>query len=430
VIEIETNASRISGGRRSCDAGAARAIRRRRTAALQVLLLAILAVFSPSPALAQPRLQPYDSRHYRIHSALDESLTAELARRLDAMYEEYDRRLAEFLQNTPRQKLEVYLFYDRADYQAFTGIAHENSGGVFIPSRHLLAAHLKEQGRDALRRTLQHEAFHQFAEQTLGPTLPAWLNEGLAQVFEEGLWTGQGFLIGQVPPRRIRQLQADIAADRLIDFAELMSLSPRQWTRNLADSDRAAIQYNQSWAMAHMLIYATGPDGQPLYRSRLIEMLRILHTGTDGTEAFAQAFSRNLNGFRDRLIDYARTLRPTPEALWIERQNVAADLLIELCSRGQVFSDIDTFRQAVAQGRYRMNYAKGEMQWSSDEDALSYFADDQGRRFSRQEMYLSDHPGAPIADLVCRRSKTVQLRTRFHQVDGQIEHETVLESTQ
>lgn len=378
-------------------------------------------------AFAQPTLKPCDSRHYRIHSALDESLTTELSRRLDAMYEEYDRRLAEFLQNQPRQRLEVYLFQNRDDYQAFTGIVHENSGGVFIPSRHLLAAYLNEQGRDALRRTLQHEAFHQFADQTLGPNIPAWLNEGLAQVFEEGLWTGQGFLIGQVPPRRIRQLQADISAGRLIDFAQITSLSPRQWTLNLSDRDRAATQYNQAWAMTQFLIYAADPDGKPLYRSRLIDMLRLLHSGTNCTEAFTQAFSSNFQGFHDRLVEYARTLHPTSEALWIERQNVVADLLVELHSRGMVFDDIDAFRQAVVEGRYRMNYAKGKLQWSSDEDALSYFADDQGRRFSPQELYLFNRPGAPMADLVCRRSQTLQLRTRFHPLNGQIEHETVLE---
>jgi hypothetical protein len=391
------------------------------------LILTLLALFLHSHVLAQPALQSYDSRHYRIHSALDEPLTTDLSRRLDAMYEEYDRRLAEFLQNQPRQKLEVYLFQNREDYQAFTGITHENSGGVFIPSRHLLAAYLNEQGRDALRRTLQHEAFHQFADQTLGPNLPAWLNEGLAQVFEEGLWTGRGFLIGQVPPRRIRQLQADIAAGRLIDFAQIMGLTPRQWTQNLANRDQATSQYNQAWAMTQMLIYAAGPDGKPMYRSRLIEMLRILHSGTDGTEAFAQAFSRNYSGFQDRLVEYARTLQPTPEARWIERQNVLADLLVELHARGLTFTDIDTFRQSVAEGRYRMNYAKGDLQWSSDEDALSYFADDRGRRFSRQELHLDGRAGAPIADLVCRRSDAVRLRTLFYESNGQIEHETVLE---
>ncbi|MCC6423495.1 MAG: DUF1570 domain-containing protein [Phycisphaerales bacterium] len=394
-----------------------------------LLLLPLVILYAP-PAFAQPQLQSYDGRHYLIHSALDKPLSLELASRLDAMYEEYDRRLAEFLQNQPRQKLEVYLFQNREDYQAFTGITHENSGGVFIPSRRLLAAYLNNQGRDALRRTLQHEAFHQFADQTLGPNLPAWLNEGLAQVFEEGLWTGRGFLIGQIPPRRIRQLQSDIAAGRLIDFEQFMALTPRQWTQNLADRERATTQYNQAWAMTQMLIYATDTTGKPLYRPRLIEMLRILHSGTDGTEAFAQAFSRNYKGFQDRLVEYARTLQPTPEARWIERQNVMADLLVELYARGKSFTDIESFRQAVAEGRYRMNYAKGDVQWSSDEDALGYFADDQGRRFSRHDLYFSNRVGAPIADLVCRRSDTVRLRTRFALNNGQIEHETELEPAQ
>ena len=78
--------------------------------------------------------------------------------------------------------------------------------GVFMPHRRLLAAFVEGVGRDGVRRTLQHEAFHQFAHETFGPNVPVWLDEGLAQVFEEAVWTGNGFVVGQVPPRRVRQL--------------------------------------------------------------------------------------------------------------------------------------------------------------------------------------------------------------------------------
>ena len=62
----------------------------------------------------------------------------------------------------------------------------KNTGGVFMSGRNLLASFLGDLGRDSLRRTLQHEAFHQFAHTVISPDTPVWLNEGLAQVFEEG----------------------------------------------------------------------------------------------------------------------------------------------------------------------------------------------------------------------------------------------------
>ena len=48
------------------------------------------------------------------------------------------------------------------------------AGGMFLPGRNLLAAFLEGQGRQQLRRTLQHEAFHQFAYNAISPDLPIW----------------------------------------------------------------------------------------------------------------------------------------------------------------------------------------------------------------------------------------------------------------
>src|SRR5205085_299513 len=145
----------------------------------------------------------------------------DLGRRMDEMYAEYERRLADYnIGGVPR--LEVYLFARQEDYLQFTGDRLRNTGGVYIPRRNLLAAFLEGQGRDGLRRTLQHEAFHQFAYNAISRTLPVWLNEGLAQLFEEAVWDGTSFWLGNVPPRRLRQLKNDLAKVRLIDFSRML----------------------------------------------------------------------------------------------------------------------------------------------------------------------------------------------------------------
>jgi hypothetical protein len=166
-----------------------------------------------------------NTRHYLVHTDLDDKLSADLAQRLDGMWEEYDNRLALFRGKGSVPRLEVYLFRYQTDYARFTENKLPNSGGVFLPGQNLLAAFLGDQGRDQLRRTLQHEAFHQFAFNAISPDLPVWLNEGLAQYFEEGLWNGDGFLLGEVPPRRVRQLQADVKDDRLVNFDTLLHMN-------------------------------------------------------------------------------------------------------------------------------------------------------------------------------------------------------------
>jgi hypothetical protein len=394
--------------------------------ALVVLFVGLLL---PAWGAAAGPLREIKTRHYRIHTDLDRALADDLARRMDGMYDEYSRRLSTFTTGREIPALEVYLFRRQEDYLKFTGEKMRNTGGVFMSGRNLLAAFLEGQGRDALRRTLQHEAFHQFAHTVISPELPVWLNEGMAQVFEEGIWTGSDFWPEQAPPRRIRQLQDDMKHRRLIDFRVLTSMTNEQWSENLhKDHGTGATQYNQSWAMVYFLINARDEDGREKYRGRLLQMLQLIHGGRDPQEAFNVAFAGNLAGFQKRFVEYARELRATPEATLIENQEVLADLLSELRNRGKTFDTIADLRQAAVRGGYQMHYTRGQLKWSSKADLTTYFRDLDGRPFDADQLYLSPRTGAPLPDIVCRYSDKIQFRTRFHDDGKQTEHEVVVES--
>jgi hypothetical protein len=367
------------------------------------------------------------TRYYRIRSDLDPALTQDLATRLDAMYEEYERRLADFDYGGPKLTLNVHLFERRADYTRFTDNRVPNSGGVFSPGKNALATFLESQGRDAMRRTLQHEAFHQFAHTRIAPHMPVWLNEGLAVVFEEGLWTGERFILGQVPPRRLRLLQKDMRDRRLVPFRKMLSLTPSQWEDAMRGGpETSATYYNQAWAMTHYLIYGTDASGSPL-RPRLIEMLRLLHLGRDGDSAFREAFSDNIKGFQDRFVDYAHALKATPEATLIENHEILADMLIHLATKGRRFDDIAHFRQLVCDNRFQLTYDRDHVRWKSAADPTVYFRDLQGRAYPESVLYF-DHRGAALRDLVVRTDHRFNLRARFHPLpNGQFEREILLE---
>ena len=257
--------------------------------------------------------------------------------------------------------------------------------------------------------------------------MPVWLNEGIAQVFEEAIWTGDGFVLGQVPPRRIRQLQQDLSSGRLIDFRKLLAMDDAAWARGFHDRDAMATQYNQAWAMAHYLLYASGPDGQPLHRARVIDMLRRCKNGASPTDAFTQAFSDNIAGFQKRFTEYAQSLAPTREATYLDNQTVLADFLVALKQRGRSFETIESFRKALQRGRVRLQYSKGSLEWRSAEDSDEYFRDVDGRLMSSEELSFEPRAGAPLPDLVCRALERTQLRTRFHQAGEKIEHELLVE---
>jgi hypothetical protein len=141
------------------------------------------------PAIASSaEMRVVNTPHYQIHTELDAEFSDDLARRMEAMHAEYCRRLAIFGTEDAHAPFKVYLFQTRESYLQLVGEELRNTGGVFSPRRKALAAFLEGQGRDQLRRTLQHEAFHQFAHTAIQGELPIWLNEGLAQYFQECLW--------------------------------------------------------------------------------------------------------------------------------------------------------------------------------------------------------------------------------------------------
>jgi hypothetical protein len=372
-----------------------------------------------------PPLRTITTTHYQIHTDLDEPLANELAQRMDRMFEEYSRRLADFALGREFPMLDVYLFRRKEDYNEYTQNRFPNTGGVFLAGRtNALAAFLEGQGRDALKRTLQHEAFHQFAHTAISPDLPIWLNEGMAQVFEEGLWTGKEFLVGQVPPRRLRQLKADIKANRLVDFKAFLSLTNDQWAKTLADdANRGATQYNQAWAMTHYLVH--GENG--VLRKRLIRLLQLIHAGTNATEAWKTAFSDNYGGFQRKFTDWADTVTATPEATMIDRQGVLGDLLISLNENGIRFRDVPSFRKAVTSRGYQLQYTKGDVKWKTEPQLDVYFSNAEGQLMPADSLYFDANPAAPLPDMVCRMSDQLKLRTQFYQMGGKVWHELHVE---
>jgi hypothetical protein len=341
------------------------------------------------------------------------------------MFAEYSQRLANF--KTPAARFDVYLYKDRKDYVTLIRDALPNTGGIFIPKRNLLAAFLIGQGRDSLRRTIQHEAFHQFAHTAIGPNLPIWLNEGMAQVFEEGIWTGSQFSIGQVPPRRLRQLQHDIKTSRMMAFRDFLDLTDVEWQKDIRTAETGASRYSQAWAMTHFLVFAIDENGAPRYRARLVAMLKLIREGLPAPEAFKRTFSDNIEGFEDRFLEFTDTLKPTREATLLENQNILADMLVQLNEQGIRFDDIDEFRETVSTGQFRLRYTKGQIRWSTETDPTIYFKDAQGRTMSRDQLYFSLRGGAPLPDLVSAPTAGIKLRTIFHEDGNEIDHETVFE---
>jgi hypothetical protein len=386
------------------------------------LVCVLLMIWSPDAWAGQAELRVVRSKHYLIHSDLDDALLFELGSRMDAMYDEYSRRMSDFDLHEERKPLDAYLFNRKSDYTTFTDSKYLHTGGVFLAGKNQLAAYLEGQ-RDTLRRTLQHEAFHQFAYKALGLKMPIWLNEGMAQLFEEAIWTGDGFLMNQVPPRRIRQLQSDIENNNLLSLRVLIHMSPEKWSANLSgDPSVGSTQYNQAWAIVHYMAYGdNGKNGV-----KLVTLLKELEKGTDPEAAFKESFGGNLETFRARFEDYALALQPTAEASLIDRHDVLADLCGQLAGQGKKFPTVAEYRKAVEVMKYRLRYTRGEVTWTAE--PASYFRDADGVAYGADELFFQARKSAPLPDLVFRHAGyKIALRARFFQDGPRIGHEVLVE---
>ena len=390
---------------------------------------AVTLLLAARQTLAADRPLPvYQTAHYNLHTDVDVEFADDLAGQLDAMHGEYTRRLGAFGTETAGRR-DVWVFSKKIDYVKFIDDRLPNTGGVFIPSKNCLAAYLEGQGRDALRRTLRHEAFHQFAFEVIGPNLPVWLNEGIAQIFEEGIYAGNSFLIEQVPPRRLRQLADDMKNGRLTQFEDFVFMDHKTWATNMRDRDKGATQYNQAWAMVHFLVYARNPvTGEAIYRQRFFDMLTAIRNGTPAEQAFTDQFTTNFDGFQTRFVEYARNLQPTREATYMENAEVISDMMVEIFGQeSRTFRTISDLRTHLERGRYQLKYTKGQLRWTTSPNIGTYFKDADGRDLPKDEVSLVANPGAPLSDFVMRPIGNLEYRARFYTAsDGKPDREILV----
>jgi len=316
-----------------------------RTLAWAVIVLGLAEISLPSPvetpASRPAGLKLYKTRYYDIYTDLDGQIIAEAKARLTAMGNEYRRRTRSFSAGRP-MPMPFYIFSRKEDYYAAGGMA--NSVGTYRRDK-LLAYFRQERPADSWR-TIQHEGFHQFADQAIGRRLPVWLAEGLAEYFEEGLWTGDGFVTGLIPPRRLKRVKEAIAANRLVSFDEMLSLSRQDW-----NDDIRADKYGQAWSMVHFLVH--GRQGR--YQKAFAAFVNDVAAGRPGKAAFKNRFGGDTRAFQENYADWWRSLsdNPTAERYLLATVQTLTSFLARASSQGQNFRTAQAFLAAARQGRLR-----------------------------------------------------------------------------
>jgi len=291
------------------------------------------------PAHAQPTLDTFNSQHYTVHTNLPWPQSKALAQHMDQVFDEYRRRFsgADF---KPRAAglMPLYLLDDRSDYIQLlgrAGINATNSSGMFFiqPNLRGLATWAGDRPTSETLSVLQHEGFHQFAYNYIGPDLPIWVNEGLAEYFEDGILVDGRMTLGLANAIRINSVQHALEDGTVVPFAALMGHTQTSWSDVLArDLRSASLLYDQSWSIVYFLIHA---DGQR-YRQPFQRYLGLVATGMKSQPAFRRAFGAASYGpFRQRWEAFARQQQPDPMSTALTRMRFLGAGLAFLMERGE-----------------------------------------------------------------------------------------------
>ena len=160
---------------------------------------------SPDPASAQTpppaasgdwwaRAPVRMTKYYAMKTDIPEADAKVLASHMDATFESYMALFSKLPVRVQRPaRLYLYLFANQDDYMtvlpARFGTNGEGSWGKCITRGHEISL-VGFRGRytvEQMKPLLQHEGFHQVAS-ILFPGMPVWLNEGLAEMFERGIY--------------------------------------------------------------------------------------------------------------------------------------------------------------------------------------------------------------------------------------------------
>ena len=316
---------------------------RRSTSAALVACLAVgtVAVCPGRPARAQAALRTYETKYYVIRTDLGLDVVREAAVRMTAMAVEYHRRTEGF-SGIIRRKLPFFLFANAGDYHAAGGPV--GTSGVFMGNR--LMAAIGEKPTDYAWQVVQHEGFHQFARAVIRGQIPVWVNEGLAEYFGQAVFTGDGFVVGVVPPRRLARLKKEIQARQLKSFREMMAMSRSQWSGRIAIGN-----YDQAWSMIHFLVHAENGKHVRALSRFMNDIAR--HQRYEA--AWVRNFGRDVSGFEDRWRQHWLGQPPNPTRRLYDRAVVATmtSYFARAASQRQKFTSFEEFVKAARAGELK-----------------------------------------------------------------------------
>ena len=363
---------------------------------------------------AMPQMPMYETKYYRVYTDVDPEEVKEACIRMTKMAEEYHNRTSDFAGQIT-EKLPFYLFKSTDEYYAAGG--PPNSAGAFNGTR-LMAIGDMRLGRQ-IWHVVQHEGFHQFVHAVIGGSIPIWVNEGMAEYFGEGIFTGDGYITGVIPAGRLQRVRKTMALPQLgggfKPLAEMMRLSHAMWNQELNLRN-----YDQAWSMVQFL--AHGDNGK--YQRAFGRYMGMIGSGQDPQMAWSQIFGDDTQAFDGRWRAYWQSLPASPTSDLYARATIATltSFLARASDQKQPFDSFDTFAQAAENGELR----SAPDEWLPPSLLQSTLRDLAVRRENGEKFSLTAAVGTHLPQLTCDTAEGLHVVGRFTLSDGRVDKVTVI----
>jgi hypothetical protein len=220
----------------------------------------------------------FKTEHYVITSDIDRKTCVEAGEVLENSLGRYIARMRPLPKDKP-EPFRVYLFGGFAGYSRYVQDAlsarAENTAGLYDPRlKQLLIWNLPD--HQQMLQTVRHEGLHQYVDRWLDDP-PRWLNEGLAEYYENADFTLGPSNEIRIHPEHLRVIRAH--DDKLIPLSAFIKYDPAHFYA------AAELDYAEAWALVHFLLNST-----PAHRKIFDALLDALQRGDENDDALEHAF--------------------------------------------------------------------------------------------------------------------------------------------